>query len=480
MIFFFMSFLFLFLLLALSSCTNECRHRDMTKNVIPPSCGDRGYTVFVCNDCSFSFESDFVAPAPHTLMSTTVAPTCLEGGYTLNTCSTCDYSYISDPIPKKDHKITSVTIAPTCTTNGYTLRECLECGYTSNLNLVSPVPHEFTTTKVAPTCEKEGYTVYSCKNCKFEYVADEVSALFHSFTSEVTKPTCLLQGFTTKTCSLCKTVVKTDYTNPTGHIYDTTKVRTTSSSDGYTLYDCKNCEYSYKSDFEYTYSVFMGAYTDSNNVLARGIDVSSYNGILNWTTIANAGVDFAILRAGSSLSGKDANFDINYRDARNAGLDIGVYYYVEATSVEEILVAAEDLKKIINGKQFEYPIYLDIEKDELGAALGKGLLTNMCISFIEKLQSDGYFAALYTNNNWLENFYNKDLVLRRYDVWYARYLPLEDICDPEWSLEKYGATMGMWQYTNMGVIDGIDGVFDLNLSYRDYPTIIKRYHYNGY
>ena len=468
------------LLFSLSSCTDECRHRDMTKNVVPPSCGDRGYTVFACNDCSFSFESDFIAPTPHMLTSATVTSTCLEGGYTLNTCSTCDYSYISNSVPKKDHKITSVTIEPTCTSNGYTLRQCSDCSYTSNLNLVSPIPHDFALNKIEATCQAVGYTEYACKNCDFKYVADEVSALLHSFKEGITKPSCLNQGFTTKTCSLCATVVITDYTNPTGHIYDDTIVRTTSSRDGHTLHKCKNCDYSYKSDFEYSYSVFMGAYTDSTKVLAKGIDVSSYNGNLNWTAIADAGVDFAILRAGSSISGKDVNFDLNYRDARNAGLELGVYYYVEASSIEEILLHAEKLKEIIAGKKFEYPIYLDIEKDELGASLGKGLLTNMCIAFIEKLQSDGYFAALYTNNNWLENFYNKDLVLRRYDVWYARYLPQENICYPEWNLEKFGTTMGMWQYTDQGTIDGVEGVFDLNLSYRDYPTIIKRYHYNGF
>ena len=104
----------------------------------------------------------------------------------------------------------------------------------------------------------------------------------------------------------------------------------------------------------------------------------------------------------------------------------------------------------------------------------------MCIAFIENLQSEGYFAALYTNNNWLENFYNKEIITEKFDIWYARYIPVGELSSPEWKLEKYGPTMGVWQYTDQGAISGIKNPFDLNFSYKDYPTIIKRYHYNGY
>jgi GH25 family lysozyme M1 (1,4-beta-N-acetylmuramidase) len=226
----------------------------------------------------------------------------------------------------------------------------------------------------------------------------------------------------------------------------------------------------------------MGAYTPSDTVLKKGIDVSSYNGTLSWSSISTAGVDFAILRAGTSGSGEDSLFAYNYRNAKAYGLEVGAYYYVEARSVEEILTYAQKLKTILNGKKFEYPIYLDIEKDSLGAELGKDLLTQMAIAFIEDLQADGYFAALYTNNNWLENFYHKDTLLPLYDVWYARYIPTEKLLSPVWDLEKYGPAMGMWQYTQEGTLEGVasDIPFDINLCYKDYPTIIKRHHYNGY
>ena len=115
----------------------------------------------------------------------------------------------------------------------------------------------------------------------------------------------------------------------------------------------------------------------------------------------------------------------------------------------------------------------------MGKSLGKDLLTNMAIAFMEELQKDGFYAALYTNNNWLENFYHKELIVGKYDVWYARY-PEENLTEPQWNLEEYGPTTGIWQYTEEGVIDGHKVLFDFNFSYRDYPAIIKRFHYNGY
>ncbi len=480
--FFILLLLLLIGIFLLISCNGECSHRDVTKKVISPTCGERGYTLFVCSDCSFSFESDFVAPSPHSLVTTVVAPTCESGGYTLNECSTCDYSYTSEPLAMKEHIIVSKTIAPTCRAEGYTQKKCEVCSYIQKTDFISPAEHDIKATVIAPTCEKAGYTNYKCTKCNFEYDGDNVTALVHDFNIEIIPPACLTEGYTKSTCSICQKVIKSDITAPTDHTYTDTVFRATASKNGYTLHKCEHCNYEYTSDNEYSYSIFMGAYTPSNTVLTKGIDVSSYNGTLSWSAIANADVDFAILRAGTSSAGEDSLFAYNYRNAKAYGLGVGVYYYVEARSVEEILTYAQKLKTILDGKKFEYPIYLDIEKDSLGAELGKDLLTQMAVAFLEDLQKDGYFAALYTNNNWLENFYHKDALTSLYDVWYARYIPTDKISEPVWDLEKYGSTMGMWQYTQEGTLQGVTSSipFDLDLCYRDYPTIIKRFHYNGY
>ena len=474
---FFFLLLFLFLL---SSCNGECRHRKMSEEVIPPSCGERGYTVYTCNDCSFSFESDFVAPEPHALTETLVTPTCTTAGYTLNKCTKCDYSYISAPTSITEHTIVITTISPSCISPGYTVNKCSTCSYEFTTNPIPSLPHNIKETLIPPTCEKEGYTSYACENCSFAYTADFISAKSHVYNSVITQPSCLNEGFTTKSCSICNKQIITDYTAPRGHSYSTLKIRATSSADGYTLYKCNNCDYSYRSDFEYSYSIFTDAYANTSVPIAKGIDVSSYNGELNWSTLASKGIDFAIIRAGSSKTGEDVFFDINYAKARSVGIDIGVYYYVEATSVDEILEEAKKLESIIANKKFEYPIYIDFEKTELGEILGKELLTKMCSAFVEKLQSDGYFGAIYTNNNWLENFFIREDIVSKYDVWYARYVPADKISSPEWDLTRYGTTMGVWQYTDEAKIEGFKQPFDLNLAYKDYPTIMSRYHYNGY
>ncbi len=473
-------FLLLFFIFLFSACNGECRHRNMSEEVIPPTCGERGYTVYTCVDCSFSFESDFIAPEPHALTETDIEPTCTSAGYTLNECSKCDYSYISNPTSITEHTITLTTVAPTCKSAGYTINKCSVCGYEITTNPLPSLSHAIKETTVAPTCKREGYTNYACENCSFAYKADFVSAKTHVFTSTVTAPTCLIEGFTTKTCTVCNDTVVTDYTAPTGHTFTVKIIRATSSADGYTLNDCRNCDYNYRSNYEYSYAIFTGAYVNGTEPLAMGIDVSSYNGELNWNTLATKGVDFAILRAGSSKTGEDVFFDINYSKARSAGIALGAYYYVEATTTQEMLLEVEKLESIIANKKFEYPIYLDFEKNELGEILGKQLLTEMCTAFVEKLQLDGYFAAIYTNNNWLENFFVKETIVSKYDVWYARYVAADKIPSPEWDLAKYGTIMGIWQYTDEGAFEGFKEPFDLNLAYKDYPSIIKRYHYNGY
>ena len=438
----FISSLFVLALAFLSSCSSECSHRNLTETYVLPSCTTSGCTVFTCDDCSFSFESNFTAPAAHTMTKSTVPPSCTEGGYTLNKCDECNYTEISEQTP--------------------------------------PTNHTMKTEEVSASCEKEGYTLHFCEVCDWEYTSDHISAYAHSFVLTLTEPTCTEAGYTTKTCSNCSYTITTDHTDPTGHSYTSHTTRATSSFDGYTLFTCSICAHSYKTDYESRHEIFTGAYADSDTPLAMGVDVSFYNGELDWNVIADAGVDFAILRIGSSISGKDSCFEANYAAAREAGIDIGAYYYVEATSVEQMLQYVEELKQLLEGRKFEYPIYLDIEKDALGAELGSELITEMSVAFIEDLQANGYFAALYTNNNWLKNYYDTELVTEKYDIWYARYISAEKLDSPLWNLELYGPVMCMWQYTDEGVISDISHPFDLNLSYKDYPSIIKKYHYNGY
>ena len=148
----------------------------------------------------------------------------------------------------------------------------------------------------------------------------------------------------------------------------------------------------------------------------------------------------------------------------------------------------------ISGKQFEYPIFFDVE-DNLILNNATDDITDICSEFINTLQSNGYFAAIYANPNWLTNHMDTQKVTTLFDVWYARWLTADTntvVNEATWS-DAYGEQMAMWQFSQTGNIEGIyypykkneDGspkpvFFDLNYVYKDYPSIIKKYGLNGF
>ena len=192
--------------------------------------------------------------------------------------------------------------------------------------------------------------------------------------------------------------------------------------------------------------------------------------------IKSAGFDFVILKAGSTLSGKEPTFEADYADAKAAGLDVGVYFYTYSSTVDGIKNDVSALLSYLSGKVLEYPVYFDLEDPSL-ISIGKDALTELCEVFICSMQKNGYYSALYTNNNWLRNILDTSRILSLFDIWYARY-PLTDA--PVWNEEKYGKQLSMWQYTQSGEIAGIDGYFDMNFCYRDYINIMKKWKLNGF
>jgi GH25 family lysozyme M1 (1,4-beta-N-acetylmuramidase) len=101
----------------------------------------------------------------------------------------------------------------------------------------------------------------------------------------------------------------------------------------------------------------------------------------------------------------------------------------------------------------------------------------MCEVFLCTLQENGYYAGLYTNHTWLTTILDTARMVTLFDIWYARY-PLSE--KPTWNEEKYGKQLGMWQYTESGKIDGLEGSFDLNYAYKDYKEIMQKWKLNGF
>ncbi len=510
---------------------------SMQETVIAPTCEGEGYTLNTCANCSLQYNTNVKKPTGHDLRGTTTSPTCEEEGYTDLKCANCDLEYSTDIVPPKGHTLKETIVPPTCTEEGYTQVVCDECDYEYKTDAIAPKGHTLTAIVTKPTCTKEGFTLYTCA-CKYSFTADAVAPVGHTYTSEVIEPTCTDGGYTVKTCTVCKHSLRTDFTDPLEHDNEIREIAPTCSLPGYTQHLCTRCTYTYRTKYlsplghTFTMSIahptrtsagsllhscacgyerrdplfysdiFTGAYAEHNEPLAKGVDVSEYqhaqeNGEwlpLNWTSVRNAGFDFAILKvgstprissSGSAAGGVSPTFEMDYRDAKDAGVQLGAYFYTYATTAAEALADANRLISWLGNKQFEYPIYLDLE-DPSQADLGKDVLTEICTTFLSALQEKGYYAALYTNNDWLINRLHKDILLPLYDIWYARPPLATDTPIPpeqtfQWSTEKYGDHLGMWQYTHHGMIEGIEGMeFDFNYVYRDYPTIIKKYGYNGF
>lgn len=204
-----------------------------------------------------------------------------------------------------------------------------------------------------------------------------------------------------------------------------------------------------------------------------GIDVSVWQGDINWGTVAGTDKEFAIIRVGYN-DRQDAQFENNYNNAKAAGIPVGCYMYSYAVTEEAAIEEANIVMERIKGKQFEYPIYLDIEdnkllKEEYG--LTSEQRTKNALAFVRTMQENGYYVGIYANYNWFTNYLNLEDIQAECETWIAHYNDQKDYAN---------TAFGMWQYSQSGSVDGIDGDVDLNICYKDYPSIIKNGFYNGY
>lgn len=201
------------------------------------------------------------------------------------------------------------------------------------------------------------------------------------------------------------------------------------------------------------------------------IDVSKHNGTINWTEVKNDGIEGVIIRAGygKSASQKDPTFETNYKGASAAGLHIGAYWYSYALNVTDAELEAKAFLECIKGKQFDLPVFFDIE-DKTQVHLGKKVCTDIVNAFMDVVEAAGYFAGVYS----FDSFFGSNLeesVRKRYAVWVARVENVPPKCAPEW---------GIHQYSWKGKVRGIDGDVDMNNCIKNYPTVIKAAGLNGY
>lgn len=204
--------------------------------------------------------------------------------------------------------------------------------------------------------------------------------------------------------------------------------------------------------------------------MIKGIDVSKWQGSIDFQKVKNSGIDFVIIRAGYGKmpSQKDKCFEDNYRKAKAAGFDVGVYWYSYAMSVDEAREEAKACLSVIKGKQFEYPVYFDLEEQKQFSK-GREFCDSIVNAFCGELEKNGYFAGLYISRSPLERFISESTA-KKYALWVAEY---NSRC-------RYNGDYGMWQYSSKGKVNGIGGNCDMNYCYKNYPSIIKNGGFNGY
>ena len=211
----------------------------------------------------------------------------------------------------------------------------------------------------------------------------------------------------------------------------------------------------------------FACYMDNGNVKSyTGIDISEHQGAIDWEQVSKAGIDFAMIRAGYRTYGgglitMDESFADNLRNADAAGIDTGVYFFSQATTVDEAVEEADAVLDAISGCDITYPVVYDWElifddharTDDVSVET----LADCCVAFCERIKSAGYIPMIYQNKT--TAMHKLDLPrLKDYGFWLAEY------GDKPTYYYKYD----IWQYSSSGTVSGIEGKVDLNVCFRDY------------
>ncbi|MBO5068957.1 MAG: fibronectin type III domain-containing protein [Roseburia sp.] len=232
---------------------------------------------------------------------------------------------------------------------------------------------------------------------------------------------------------------------------------------------------------KYMYGIqTMSEYQDASDLIhnsrfdkylkIQGIDVSKYQGDINWSSVKNSGISFAMIRLGyrgmeQGTLQLDSYFDTNMSGAHAAGMTIGIYFFTQALNVAE---AEEEAQYVINQLSrypgyVTYPVVIDMEGldgsrlDNAGLSVAEK--TAICRAFCAKIESAGYTAGVYSGKYYYETQLDAESLAKDYYIWMANYT----------NQTSYAGTYNMWQYTSSGSVNGISGRVDMDIAY--VPTV---------
>ena len=194
-----------------------------------------------------------------------------------------------------------------------------------------------------------------------------------------------------------------------------------------------------------------------------GIDVSKWNGTIDWNAVKNSGVSYVIIRVGYRGSSQgalieDPKFKTNIKGATAAGIKVGVYFFTQAVDEVEAVQEASMVLDRISGYKISYPVFLDVEgSGGRGDAIDSATRTAVCKAFCNTIKNAGYTPGIYANKTWLSSKMDAG-ALSGYKIWLAQYA----------KTPTYTGRYDLWQYRSNGKVSGISGNVDLNLSYLGY------------
>lgn len=189
----------------------------------------------------------------------------------------------------------------------------------------------------------------------------------------------------------------------------------------------------------------------------KGIDVSEFQGSIDWDKVKADGIKFAILRVGFGMDIKsqdDKYIERNISECERLGIPYGVYLFSYANTVDKAKSEAKHTLRLIKGHTLEIGVWYDIEDNKTSGSVGKETLTNIINTYCNTIKNAGYDVGIYASLNWLNNKI-EDSVQEKYPIWVAQY----------YSECQYGGKYNIWQYASDGKVDGISGNVDMNYYY---------------
>ena len=186
------------------------------------------------------------------------------------------------------------------------------------------------------------------------------------------------------------------------------------------------------------------------------VDISEFQQGINFNKMKNDGIKAVIIRAGygRETSQKDNMFESHFRNAKNANLKIGVYWYSYADSVNDAEKEAKACLECIKNKSLDMPIYYDLE-DSSQLHLGKTKITEIAERFCETIKKSNYRAGVYANLNWFNNYLDYDKLKKKYSIWLAQYNSVNELsCD-------------IWQNSSTGRVSGYGKNIDTNIIFNE-------------